>query len=253
MSKNASMNQWGHDPIPTSTHVHQKDPIRAYKFMQLNHPVCDDFGGHYSISGSYHGHFYGPDQVAFCPKLEEKKRDPDQFAHVKDHEIPGPPTTMPDGCTCGIYSQLLSHIRDKGDYDSLNSLAQLDLRGPSQNSVRYSKTGFRSSHVSVRKIWTNLPIDNDQLSKAQNDLRIKIERVPFGYSWNELIDNHPELNAQVAKDHATLAGWDRETAMRSTQGAGCPICKSTNLGLVDNSSGNSRDAICHDCNATWKR
>lgn len=259
-------NEWGADVAPRE---YKADPIRAYKFMDLRHPVVPEFGGHFSLEGSYGNHSYGSDQVAACPNLHQWDQEPDLYRkHIEDHEdspfkdtrgIPGPPFSS--GCRCGIYSQHLSHIRDYNEYGGTNSFCQLDLSG----NNRYSEAGWRSSHVRVMKLWTTLDLDNDHLAKAQNDLGIVINRVPMEYRtngggahWAQVIDNTPEIQNDLIKERATIKELDRQTAAKSTPNGVCENCGSPDIGLVHRSGtqgqrGGNRDAICNSCNNRWSR
>lgn len=252
-------NEWGADPVSP-----RQDPIPAYKFLTLHKPICEDFGGHHFLTGSYNQAYYGSDQVASCEYLNEWHKDPKGHEdQIKLHgSIPGKSTHEPGGCRCGIYSQTLSHTLNHMEYGEGNVFAKLDLMG----KVRYTESGYRSSHVRVNKIWTSLSLDNDELSKAQQDLGIPIERVPVEHInnygkpfWDKLINNTPEIHRDLQKEIPFLAEEDRKTAASSVPNGVCPNCQSKNLGLV-NSVGNQayrtgiqRAGRCLDCFNTWTR
>ncbi len=231
--------KWGNEPLPYTP----GQAPESWKFLELRHPVTLKFGGHYHLVGSYQGHYYGPDQVAMCPTLEEEKsRTPVGEIWTPSHQIPG----RAGVCTCGIHAQTLKNIRDTQDF-KLNTLAQMQMPG----LVRASKSGYRSSHASVLKLYTSLPMNDTQLQKAQMDLRIPIEKIDQKYmsnygvaDWEKIIDDHPELQAAMQRDIANVKTNNSRIA------GPCPKCNNADTDLVD-SYQNLRDGFCPQCGEQW--
>ena len=231
--------KWGNDPVPNNPN---KTP-QSWKFLNLHHPISEEYGGHYGLTGSYNGHFYGPDQVAICPDQEALKKhlSPGEV-YTPDHQIPGAYGV----CTCGIHSQTLQWLRDHQEFN-MNTLAQMEMPGV----VRSSPSGYRHSHARVLKLYTALPLDDQQLAKAQNDLRIPIERVPTEYitnhgspQWHDMIDNHPELKAALDKDNKDVADQNARIA------GPCPSCNNEDTTLIQSNS-SLRNGYCPSCNTQW--
>ena len=264
------MGQWGHDPVPQSD---DENHIPSFKFMNLHEPVTDEFGGHYHLSGAWGVHFYGQDQAAVCDAQEQARKFPEQNENFKWHDIPGPNEFEPGSCNCGIHSQTLNNIHDANDF-RMDTLAQLNMHG----NTDYTDAGYRTSHGRVSKIWTAMPLDNDQVKRVERDLGAKVERVPQefinqngGYygrhnaDWTSFIDNTPELHNRLQPEKDMLKEWDRRSAAESLdtnmdpdhipEEKPCPKCGSTDLGLTTNPAGHTHGRLgtCFNCGHAWKR
>jgi len=250
--KNANAYGWGTENIPWNDlspdhpdydpDLDRKNPPRAYKFMHLHEPVTLRFGGHYHLSGSHNGNFYGPFQVALCPTAEKAKSIRDES--YSPHKIPGP---AGQGCECGIYSQHLDHLCNRAEFE-MGTLVKLNLTG----RALYTQNGFRSSHAEVLGAWTRNPMDNDQLTKASLDLRIPIKRVPNEYNnWAAFVKDTPELHDDMLRTTAIRNKWDKVIA------GPCPSCGNAETKMVDSGRYNSssryyRVGKCPDCENTWE-
>jgi len=173
--------EWGEKPARP-----QAEPIRAYKFMRLNRPQTEEFGGHWSMTGSYGKTFYSPTMIATC-------------GSGQSHPAPDV------DCTCGIYSQKLDNVHSGHDFHNEGTLCQLDLSG----RVLKATKGYKSQAATVYKIWPGREVLSDQDKyNIRRDLGVEVGDVPVlgsgGYNsysdWRSLIDNDPELHSQHLKE-----------------------------------------------------
>lgn len=175
--------QWGNKPIQK-----RAEPYTAYKYMQLNRPLTDEFGGHWSLTGSYGHSFFNPMMVAVC-------------GNHRDHAAPD------KNCSCGIYSQTLQNIHDGSDFHSEGSLCELSLPG----RVLKGSRGYRSSHALITRIWPGVPdLTDEDVSKIQRDLNVDVSRIPdlgqnghnyrSANDWNNLVRTDPYLISQLKKE-----------------------------------------------------